>query len=56
MSLWWKDKIEPITIPITLRDSIIINFRKKDSRNNPQHPNLSNNPARRIDPTVGAST
>jgi len=56
ISLWWKDSTDPITMPRTLSDSMIINFKKNDSRNNPQHPNLSSNPARRILPTVGAST
>jgi len=56
ISLWWKDRIEPITIPRILRDSMTINFKKNDNRNSPQHPNLRSSPARRMDPTVGAST
>jgi hypothetical protein len=56
ISLWWKDRIDPKTMPRILSDSITINFRKNDNRNSPQQPSLSSSPARRIEPTVGAST
>jgi len=56
ISLWWKDKTDPKTIPRTPSTSTNSCWMYKDNRKSPQHPNFKRRPAKRIDPTVGAST